>query len=226
MGAEHAGLGDADFELGRDGVAIEDEGLTKGFDDGGSECGGVGFSVGAVEENHEFRAHEVGGERGFRQEGMQTGGGFNEEGFAAAGAEGLVDLIEAVEGDGEDRKIPVGMLEAALDAVLKVIEEEGAVRQTGEGIGHAALGLVFEGASDVGDAAGGIAGDDAPGLDPAPRALGVLDAMLVGNGFRFAEAESAEFSFEASLIVGMDARHPRVDGGAGYADAGDGLPAG
>jgi hypothetical protein len=224
MGVEDAGLSDADGELGDEGVATEEDRVVEGFNETGGESGGFGFGVGAFEKDHEFGADEAGGEGGIGEESLEAGRGFDEEAFAASGAEGFIEGIEAVESDGEDGEVPVGVLKAAFEAVLEVVEEEGAVGEAGEGIGHAAGGDVAEGTGDVGGAGSGIAGENAAELDPAPGAVLVLDAVLIGDGLGFAFAEGVELDFEAELVLGVDAVEPGVEGGAG-GESGDGLEA-
>ena len=196
-------LGDADAGGNAEVVAVDVEGLNEGGDDFGGNGLDVGGAVDFREADDKFVTAHAADDVAFAEAGAKAEGGSLEEAIAGVVAEGVVDVLEAVEvehEDGDAALVAGGESDGLGDAVL----EEGAIGEAGEavvegevvdaGFGLLAVGDVAGDAHGADDLAAVIEEGDFGGEDPA--------LVAIGPGFLFFEAGEGVAGGDNFLFVG------------------------
>ena len=147
LGGEHGAVGvaqelaafgavigeDADADAGgdADGVVLDGKGVFEDVEGTVGGAVGVGHGLHVVKDEGELIAADAGEGVGLAEAGFEALGNLAEEGIADAVAEAVIDQLEAVEVDIEERDFAV--LAAALgEAVREAIGEQAAIGQAGE----------------------------------------------------------------------------------------------
>jgi hypothetical protein len=170
-------------------VAAQVERLAHHFVDAVGDPARVRGPVDVVEPHGEFVAGVAGERVPFAQAGLEPPGDLHQELIAGLVPVGVVDGLEPVDVDEENRKSVVGVPADAVERVAEQVEEEGAVRQPGERVVPGVVRHPLDElavAGDVGEQAdqahrhpGGVAHHRAAHLDPFPVPRGVAHAVLV-----------------------------------------------
>jgi len=173
------------------------------------DAGGDGLKIVEVEDVFNQDGELVAGEAGggiFRSQAcLEAVGDGGEQGVSGGGAEGVVDLVEAVEIDEQDAAVLVATAGAALEREGEPVEKERAVGQAGEQVKEGVQLDFFFGLLSVGDVTKAEHIADFCGIY-AERAddEGDVDEVAVfvdADGFSVDAASDVDFFFEHCEFV-------------------------
>ena len=179
----------ADAGAGADFLAAELERLAHYFVHAVGDADGVGGSAHVVEPHGELVAAVARQRVAFAQARFQPPRDLLQQLIAGLVAEGVVDGLEAVDVDEEDRESIILVTARSIKGMAKQIEEQRAIRQPGERVvarvvrhpldDEAVPGDVAHQAGHADGGAGSVAPGRAAHREPAPVAVGMADPVLV-----------------------------------------------
>ena len=142
---------------------------------------------------------------------LQPAGDRHQQAVGRQRAEAVVDRLEAIEAEDEDRKQLVLAPLRPLDRAVEQVDEQEAVRQSGQRIGDLGVGDVGERSGQPRHHALAVPHRRAAAEHPAERAVAMQDpvlALVVGAAVRSRCARQR--LLHARDVVGVDARQPFV----------------
>ena len=210
--------GDADRHGREHLVALEREGLGQLLEDAVGDLDRIRRVAHVVEEDGELVAAEAGDGVAGPHAGLEPPGDRGEEQVALQVAEAVVDVLEAVDVEEEDREHGALAAPGAGDGEREAVHEQRSIRQPGQRVVEGLLGeLLLEALAvgDVGLRAGqadglAVAGPDADAAaeHPAVAAVLVEHAVFVLEVRGLSQDVGGEIGFQLLEVLGMDALHP------------------